>query len=183
MLSDVTTDQAGDVGFNPTAFDGAWRLIKDDSTILDEQSGEHVQETLIDQWIEMRTTDGVMKCATHVQIAPDLTIHEEFEVKLNDDKWVPYTLVRVDGDPDHPSLRPSDGRLLKSGLQIGEPSAWVKLTYIDERTTVRTTKNVDGSAQYVLVNRLAEDGNRISGYLMTPDGKLVINKHMIRESD
>ncbi|SEB64678.1 hypothetical protein [Rhodococcus koreensis] len=183
MSTDVVADQTGDVNINLAAFDGVWRLAKDESTVLDEQSGEHVKESLTDQKVEIRTgADGVQTHDTYVQITPELRIHEQFVIELNDDKWVPYTLLEVDGDPSHPRLQGGGGQLLKAGLKLGEPSAWLKMTYIDERTTVRVTKNLDGSAQYVLISRLSEDGNKVSGYLMTPDGKFVINKHLVRES-
>ena len=66
---------------------------------------------------------------------------------------------------------------------MGEPIAWLKVAYVDPRTQVRLTKNLDGSAQYVLLSRVSEDGSKLFGYVMTPDGQFVTDKHFFRESD
>lgn len=167
--------------FDPSAFDGLWRLAKSGSTILDPETGERVPETLTDQWIERRTVGNVMTTTMHVRSAPDLTTHMEFSATLGGDEWVPYTVTGIDGDLSHPSLQPGEDKLLKAGWRIGAPIAWIKVSYIDPRTQVRLTKNLDGTAQYVLLSRLSEDAQKLYGYVMTPDGQFIIDKHFNRE--
>lgn len=183
QISPAASPQRLDNEFDPSGFDGVWRLAKSDSTILDPETGEHVEETLADQWLERRTVGREMTTTMHVGIAADLTTHMEFTATLGGEDWVPYVVTSIDGDPAHPALQPGEDKMLKAGTRVGEPIAWIKVQYLDPRTQVRLTKNLDGSAQYVLVSRLSEDGQKLYGYVMTPDGQFVIDKHFVREAE
>ncbi|RNL62853.1 hypothetical protein EFK50_14055 [Nocardioides marmoriginsengisoli] len=183
ILNQDATALQGDIDFDPTRFDGVWRLTKADSTILDEQSGAMVQDTLTDQWIERRMVGDVIHYKMHVQIAPDLTTHMGYEAKFNDKTWVPYTVVSIDGDENDQRLQPGAEKLLKAGTIVGKPIAWVKVLYVDPWTQIRISKNIDGTPQYVMQSRLSDDGNTLCGHVLTPSGKLLIDKAFQRESD
>ncbi|ROO87272.1 hypothetical protein EDD29_4867 [Actinocorallia herbida] len=181
MIQNEVTAQASDVGFDPAQFDGKWRMARAASTILDPETGEMKQEPILDQWAENRTDGDVITYTIGVQIAENLTVHMGYTVKINDPQWVPYTVVKIDGDPDDPRIAPGD--LLKGGMVLGQPIAWIKHVYVDPRTQFRITKNLDGTAQYVLQRRLSEDFQMLYGHVLTPDGRLEIDKHFYRESD
>lgn len=181
IQNSVTADQLLDVDFDPTKFDGKWRMQRSASTVLDPETGEMKQEWLLDQWAENRTDGDVITYRISVQIAEDLTIHMGYTVKINDTKWVPYTVVAIDGDPNDPRLAPGD--MLKGGTVLGQPIAYIKHVYVDPRTQFRITKNLDGTAQYILQRRLSEDYRLLYGSVLTPDGRLEIDKHFYRESD
>ncbi|MEQ6900428.1 hypothetical protein [Nocardioides sp. YIM 152588] len=183
MSQNTVSPQSVDVDFDPTRFDGVWRLAKADSTIRDDETGQMTAETLTDQWVERRTVGDVMDYKMHVRIAPDLTTHMEYRVRFNDTVWVPYAVTSIDGDPNDPRLAPGDGKLLKGGTIIGQPIAWVKILYIDPWTQVRLSKNLDGTTQYIMQSRLSEDGTKLYGHVLTPGGQLIIDKHFVRESD
>lgn len=177
----VSNDQSTDVDFDPSRFDGKWRMAREASSVLDEETGEMVQEPIVDQWSENRTDGDVITYTISIEVEPGLTLHMGYTVKINDTAWAPYTVVRIDGDPEHPHL--AGGGMLKSGVRVGEPVAWIKHVYVDPRTQFRITKNLDGTPQYVLQRRLSEDGNKLYGSVLTPEGKLVIDKHFVRVSD
>lgn len=181
-LNKVSAHVGRDASFNPHHFDGSWRIDVEGSVIRDEATGEMVRETLADQWMERSTAGDVITCQMHVQIAPDLTTHMEYVVRLDDDAWAPYTCVGIDGDVSDPRLQPGETSLLKAGTIIGQPIAWMKIVYVDERTQVRITRNLDGTPQYILQSRLSEDRDTLMGALLLPDGSMGLDKRLLRES-
>ena len=92
-------------------------------------------------------------------------------------EWVPYGVVEIDGPEDHEMLKPNE--TLQAGTKLGEPIAWVKQVYVDARTHYRISKNVNGTAQYVMLRRLLEDGSILST-VIDPDGVPTIMKYFVR---
>jgi hypothetical protein len=113
-----------------------------------------------------------------VQIKPDLTVYMGYTCRFDDREWAPYQVVEVDGNSADEALRPGD--LLKAGIQLNEPIAYIKQVYVDPRTQYRVTRNLDGTAQYVMLRRLAEDGSTNTGTVMTPDGQPTVSKVFVR---
>jgi hypothetical protein len=164
--------------FDPSGFDGHWVMVNDESTIWDPERGEYVPEVLKGQEIDIRHDGDVQIYRIRVDITEDLTIHMGYECRFGDAVWVPYTVVQIDGDPDHPALAPND--TLKQGTRLGAPIAWIKQIYVDPRTQYRISRNPDGTAQYVMMRRLSEDGTRNVGTVLTPDGTASIDKAFMR---
>ena len=62
----------------------------------------------------------------------------------------------------------------------GKPQTVNDSTYVDLRTQYRISRNPDGTAQYVMMRRLSEDGTRNVGTVLTPDGTASIDKAFMR---
>jgi hypothetical protein len=168
-----------DEGFNPSGFDGVWRMDLSQSQVRDPSTGEWQPEWLRGQINEIRHEGATQHFRLQVQVAVDLVVFKAFTATLGAPGWAPYDVVHIDGDPHHERLGP--GGLLKGGMRSGEPAAWVKLLYVDPRTQYRVNRNPDGSAQYLLLRRLSEDGQRLTGTVLTPDGEAIIAKAFVRD--
>src|SRR5207302_10926417 len=111
--------------------------------------------------------------------AEDLSLYLRYTCRYDADEWVPYTVFHIEGDRDHESLRPNDFRTVHA--RVGEPIAYLKQIYVDPRTRYRITKHPDGRAQYCLMTRLSEDGQRSVAKVMAVEGDAEIDKHFIRD--
>lgn len=164
--------------FDPTGFDGRWGMVLDESTVWDEVKQEWVPEVLAGQEVRIHHVGDTQHYRIRVDITEDLSIHMGYECTFGDSKWVPYTVLQIDGDPDHPMLAPND--TLKQGTRLGEPIAWLKQVYADRRTQYRITRNPDGTAQYIMMRRLSEDGTRNIGTVLSSEGVANIDKAFMR---
>jgi hypothetical protein len=165
-------------GFDPSGFDGVWRM-QAGSRVRDPRSGEWVPEPIQQQVIDIRHDDDVMHCRVRIDHAEDLSLYMRYTCRYGADEWVPYAVYHIEGDPNHEKLRPNDYR--KVVARIGEPIAFLKQIYVDPRTRYRITKHPSGSAQYVLMSRLAEDRQQMVGRVLAAEGDGEIDKHFVRD--
>jgi hypothetical protein len=166
--------------FDPSGFDGVWRMYLPDSKVLDPATGEWVPEVINDQVSEVRHDGDVMEFRSRIQHAPDLVLYLRYVCGYDTEEWAPYTVMHIDGDPEHESLRPN--RFRKVHARVGDPIAFVKQVFVDPRTRFRITRHPDGSAQYLLMNRLSEDRQRSVAKVMSADSDAAIEKHSIRDT-
>jgi hypothetical protein len=166
--------------FDPSGFDGVWRMYRPKSQTRDPVTGEWVPEVIEDQIAEIRHDGDVLQFRCRIDHAADLQLYLSYTCRLGSDEWVPYVVFHIDGDPDHESLRPNDFR--KVHARVGEPIAFVREIYVDPRTMFRLTRHPDGSAQYGLMSRLSDDGGRIVGSVQSAESDAAIVKHMIRDT-
>jgi hypothetical protein len=162
-----------------SGFDGVWRIYLPDSKVLDPQTGEWVPEVIQDQVSEVRHDGEQMEFRSRIQHAPDLVLYLSYVCGYGDREWAPYTVMHIEGDPDHESLRPNNFR--KVHARVGEPIAFVKQVYVDPRTRFRITRHPNGVAQYLLMNRLSADLRRSVAKVISADGDAAIEKHSVRD--
>lgn len=160
-----------------SGFEGEWEIDLDRSQVRDETTGEWVPEWLKDQDIFMRQEGDVQTYRGVVRAADDLTLYLGYTCAFGQSEWVPYAVVEIDGPTDHPLLTPN--ATLKAGTTLGEPIAWVKQVYVDRSTHYRISRNLDGTAQYMMVRRLLADGSILST-VIDPDGIPTIRKFFTR---
>jgi hypothetical protein len=166
--------------FDPTGFDGVWRMYLPDSKVRDPETGEWVPEVIRDQVSETRHEGDVMHFRCRIEHAEDLVLYLGYTCRYGADEWVPYTVLHIEGDPNHESLKPNNFR--KVHARVGEPIAFLKQVYVDPRTKVRITRHPDGDAQYVLTSRLSEDRQRNVATVQAVEGGAAIEKHAIRDT-
>jgi hypothetical protein len=162
-----------------TGFDGVWHMDQGRSRVWDEETNQWRQEPIEAQTLDIRHEGDVMHYRIAVKHSPTLTIHMTYECRFSDEKWAPYSVVDIEGDAGHDDLKPGD--LLKSGIRLGEPIAYIKQVYVDPRTQYRITRNLDGTAQYAMLRRLSDDGQTNTGTVLTPQGVATISKVFGRE--
>jgi hypothetical protein len=171
MKDDLTIDGAG--------FDGTWHMDQNRSRVWDQDTNTWRQEPLQAQTLQIRHEGDVMHYRIAIKHDENLTIHMAYTCRFNDQSWAPYSVVAIDGDPEHEDLKPGD--LLKNGIQLGEAIAYIKQVYVDPRTQYRITRNLDGTAQYAMLRRLSEDGTTNTGTVLVPEGIATIAKVFGRE--
>ena len=166
--------------FDPTGFDGVWRMHLADSKVLDPVTGEWLPETIDDQVSETRHDGDVVRFRSRIQHAPDLVLYLGYTCRYGAAEWAPYTVLHIEGDPEHEHLRPNEFR--KVHARVGEPIGFAKQVYVDLRTRFRITRHPNGVAQYLLMQRLSEDGRRSVAKVMNADSEAAIEKHSIRDT-
>jgi hypothetical protein len=108
-------------------------------------------------------------------------MHMGFSARFGENKWIPYAVFKIDGDKNDPILKPNE--LLKGGVEEGGKIADIQQFWVDERTHYRVTRNPDGSAQYLMERRMAEDGNSYVAYVLDAEGRLSVSKAFERVAD
>lgn len=166
--------------FDLSGFEGRWAIDLDRSQVRDENTGEWVPEWLKDQDIEMRHEGAAQSYRGVVRAAEDLTMHLGYTCSFDQLEWVPYSVIEIDGPADHPLLKPNT--TLKAGTKLGDPIAWVKQVYVDPSAHYRISRNLDGTAQYVMLRRLLDNGSILST-VIDPDGIPTIRKFFTRVAD
>jgi hypothetical protein len=157
-----------------TGFDGIWDMDPEASFVWDVEQGKWVPEWVQAQHMTLRHEGAKQIYTVRIQIADDLATHMGYESIFGDPTWVPYSVWEIEGDPDHELLKPGD--MLKSGIVLRQPMAWVVQTYVDPQTHYRITKNLDGTAQYSMSRRLSDDGDSIVSVVTLPDGTPSVSK-------
>ncbi len=99
-----------------------------------------------------------------------------------DGGWAPYMcrdIVRIDTTDEGDR---SDERALINlpKYYAGKPTAYIKIVKITDSFMYRISKGLDGKPSYVLTTEVIDDGQRITGYLMTPDGQVLYNRTLLR---
>jgi hypothetical protein len=160
-------------------FDGVWRMLREDSMVRDPVTGEWVPEVIEEQVVDIRHEGPVVDCRVRIHHAADLVLYLKYTCRYDADEWVPYVVHHIDGDPNHESLRPNNFRTVQA--RVGEPIAYLKQIYVDPRTHYRITRHPDGAAQYSLMSRLSEDGERMVAVVHAVESEAAIVKHVIRD--
>lgn len=164
--------------FDTSGFDGVWHMYLPDSKVLDPVTGEWVPEPIKSQVSEVRHEGDVMTFQGRIDHADDLSMYLRYTCRYGADDWTPYEIVRIEGDPEHESLRPNHFR--KHHARVGGVMGYVKQVYVDPRTRIRITKHPTGEAQYVLMVRLSADCERSVAKVIAAEGDAGIEKHSIK---
>jgi hypothetical protein len=166
--------------FDPSGFDGVWRMDRDASQVRDPNTGVWKPEAILEQVIEMRHDGDVMDYRLRIDHAEDLSLYVRYRCRYGDAGWAPYTVFHIEGDPDHPMLQPGDFR--KVPASVGTITAFVKQIYVDPRTRYRITKHPDGRPQYSMLSRLSEDRNRLVATVHSVEDEGAVVKHFDRDT-
>jgi hypothetical protein len=153
-----------DADFDPSGFDGVWRTDR-------SSPGELV---------EIRHDGDVVQCRSRIDHGDDLSLFLGYSCRYGADEWVPYTVLHIEGDPDHERLRPNAFR--KVHARVGRPIAYLKQVYVDPRTIFRVTKHPDGTAQYGAVIRLSGNGQELTASVVAVDVDAPIVQHLVRDA-
>jgi hypothetical protein len=160
-------------------FSGLWRMSRRDSKVLDPMTGEWVQEVIQDQVNEILIDGSMTYTRVRIVHADNLTTYLGFKIEHGIDEWVPYTCFHIEGDLNHEALKPNNFRKIHE--RVGEPISYLRLIYVDPRTQYRVTRHVDGSADYMMQSRLAEDLQSRIAKVWAVDSTAAIEKHLIRD--
>ncbi|MCW2991243.1 MAG: hypothetical protein JWM73_1837, partial [Solirubrobacterales bacterium] len=145
-------------------FNGVWRIDLDRSTVWDDQAQKHVPDLVGEEIITLDTRDGVQDYEVLYGDAPRITMG--YASRLDDPAWTPY-LVRAIEESEAPGGTVDEFKARINAAQgtsertfvVGQPYGMVRTVYVDELTHYRLAKDPrTDKAQYVMMRRLAEDG-------------------------
>jgi hypothetical protein len=159
-----------------SGFDGYWYMNREESRWLDRASGLMVPEPIAAQTLKTVHHGDVFEGWCSVMPTPGVVHHLYYKVKFDDSEWAPYTCIGAEG----PEKEGGEGELLKNGIRVGEPIAYLKQVWVDERTQYRVCRNPDGTPQYVMMRRLSEDGQINVGTCVDPSGVTFVSKVLTR---
>jgi hypothetical protein len=158
-----------------SGFNGDWYMDREASRWLDRATNQWIPEPLAAQTLKTIVTDDVFQGLCSVSPAPGVVHHLKYQVKFDDQEWAPYTCIALEGQEE---VAPNV--LLKNGIRVGQPMAYLKQIWVDKRTQYRVCRNIDGSPQYVMMRRLSEDGQTNVGTCVDPDGVTFVSKVFTR---
>jgi hypothetical protein len=167
-----------DHSIDSSGFEGTWYMDQARSREWDKEAQEWRREPIEAQTLQIRVVGDVMHYKVAMRHSGKLVLHLTYDCRFEDENWVPYRVVALDAEENDERLAPGD--IIKSEVKLGEPIAWVKQVYVDPRTQYRITKNLDGSAQYIMLRRLSQDGRTNTGTVLDPDGTVIISKVFVR---
>jgi hypothetical protein len=159
-----------------SGFDGVWYMDKARSRWWDRATDRWIEEPVLAQTLRTVHHDDVFEGWAAVKPREGVVHHLRYRVRFDDREWAPYTCVAIEGE-DH--SEPT--AVLKSGIRVGEPLAYLKQVWVDERTQYRICRNPDATAQYVMMRRLSEDGSTNTGTCLAPDGVTFVSKVFTRD--
>jgi hypothetical protein len=159
-------------------FAGMWYMDRAASRWWDRAAEKWVTEPLLAQTLRTQYDGETFESWCSVMPAPGVVHHLHYRVKFDDEEWAPYTCVGVESPDGKGGSEPNE--VLKSGIRLGEPIAYLKQVWVDSRTQYRVCRNPDGSPQYVMMRRLSEDGSTNTGTCVGPDGIPFVSKVFTR---
>jgi hypothetical protein len=143
----VGTTKLSSEGAKKDPFSGAWKLnIAKSTMFVGEQNQFEITTFTIQNDVQQyQVWSQGHKNGGHPEHRAGYTS------KYNEAKWVPY-----------------------ADLETGKATSLVMTVKVDDRTHYRLARTPDGKAQYVLMRRLAEDGQSYAATLMNADGKITL---------
>jgi hypothetical protein len=159
------------------SFEGVWKIDVGRSTVWDPTVETYVPDEVGEEIVTIRIDGDVQNY--EVLYGRDPTVVMGYTSRYDDPIWVPYLVREVRGtseaglDADLAEFR----KRVKgtASYQPGTAYGLVRSVYVDERTHYRITKHQDsGLAEYAMMRRLSEDGQRYFATVLRIDG--VINR-------
>ncbi|MCW2494477.1 hypothetical protein [Jatrophihabitans sp.] len=165
------------------SFAGVWKIDTGLSNVWDPSTQSYVPDEVGEEIITIRLDGDVQDYEVLYGSHP--TVVMGYNSRYDSPEWVPY-LVREVRDVSEAGLEADLARhreLVKSPASFMPGTAYglVRSVYVDERTHYRVTKNQDsGIAEYVMMRRLSEDGNRYFATVLHTNGVINRTRHFVR---
>lgn len=167
-----------------SAFNGTWRVDPERSAVWDAASGGYVADEIGKEVIRMRVEGDIQDY--EVEYGADPVVRMGYKCRYDHPEWVPYMVREVRSSSDDVAaeiaamkrrIKADTGRHERH-FEVGRPYGLVRTLFVDERTHYRISKDPDdGSAQSVMMRRLAEDGDSYVATVLDTDG-IVFRKRL-----
>jgi hypothetical protein len=171
-------------------FSGTWRIDSGRSTVWDDATQAYVPDEVGEEIITLRVESDVQDYEVLYGDRP--TIRMGYTSRYDDPAWVPYLVREIigagSGDVSRSvadlkrRLRADQGERERR-FEIGKAYGLVRTVYVDERTHYRVSKSAeDGTAQSVMLRRLAADGNSYLASVLDTNGIVFRTRWFVRSS-
>lgn len=170
-----------------SAFDGDWRIDLGRSVVWDSSARTYVPDEVGEELITLRIDGDVQDY--EVRYGDDPVVRMGYESRYDDPRWVPYLVreVRSASDDVEGAVAAMKRRIkADSGarerhFEVGRPYGLVRTVFVDERTHYRISKSPeDGSAQSVMMRRLAPDGDSYLASVLDTEGIVFRRRWFVR---
>jgi hypothetical protein len=153
-------------------FNGTWSIDVAHSKVWDDASGSYRPDEVGDETITLSIKGEVQDYEVLYGDKPKVRMG--YTATYDSAEWVPYLVREISGvsaaeEDDSISefkrrIKASDGQRERHFV-VGKPYGMVRLVYVDPSTHYRVSRSgEDGSAQSIMLRRMAEDGQ---SYLAT----------------
>ncbi len=165
-------------------FDGDWRIDTKESKAWDNASAAYVPDEVGDELISIRTEDDIQ--TYEVLLGDRPTIRMGYSSRLDAVEWVPYAVREIRGigpDENEAEMVAAFVKRIRSRItdyRVGMVYGLVRVVWVDDRTHYRVSKNVDGAAEYIMLRRLAEDGQSYLASVLRSDGVISLIRRFVR---
>jgi hypothetical protein len=155
-------------------FDGHWKVDIAQSRIWDYQNGGYIPDPVGAELIRIRIDGDVQDY--EVLLGEQPTIRMGYTSRYDDAQWVPYTVREIRGISNEPSDQVLADFVKRThqrakSFSVGDVYGLVRVIYVDDRTHYRVSKDAKGGlAEYVMLRRLAEDGQSYTSSVLRVDG-------------
>jgi hypothetical protein len=168
------------------SFQGNWQIDVAQSRIWDYETARYVPDEIGEELIRIRIDDGIQDY--EVLLGDHPTIRMGYTSRYDAAEWVPYGVREIRGVPNGRSEQVLTDfvkrtRQRATTFRVGAIYGLVRTAYVDERTHYRFSKDADGLAEYVMMRRLAEDGQSFVSTVLRVDGTVSIVRRFVRMSD
>ncbi|MDB5714003.1 MAG: hypothetical protein JWO15_1400 [Sphingomonadales bacterium] len=166
------------------SFDGEWRIDAERSKVWDYETGQYLVDEVGEEIIRIRTDGDIQDYEVLLGDRP--TIRMGYTNRFDDKAWVDYTVREVIGvgeGQEESEIRAFIERTKShvKDFSIGASYGLVRSVYVDERTHYRLSKSPkDGSAEYIMLRRLDENGEAYTATVMRTDGIVSRIRRFIR---
>ncbi|HVV10468.1 hypothetical protein [Amycolatopsis sp.] len=161
-------------------FDGTWQIDTGKSRVWDPDQEKYIADEVGDEIITIRTEGDVQDY--EVLLGVDPTVRMGYTTRFDDREWARYEVREVIGRGDEAAMAGFRQRTMSNArFTVGTSYGLVRSVYVDERTHYRICKDEEsGEAQYVMLRRLAEDGQSYGAYVLRANGLLGRERHFVR---
>jgi len=169
-------------------FSGTWRIDASRSVVWDDATHAYVPDEVGEEIITLRIEDGVQDYEVLYGDRP--TVRMGYTSRYDDPEWVPYLVREITGTGRGDTaeavaefkhrLRADRGQRERR-FEIGKAYGLVRTVYVDERTHYRISKSADdGTAQSVMLRRLASDGGSYLATVLDTSGIVFRTRWFVR---
>jgi len=167
-------------------FHGNWKIDAARSKVWDDKGGRYAPDEVGEELIRIRIHDHVQDYEVLLGDRP--TIRMGYTCRYDDPEWTPYTVREILGvSAENPDGVLADfAERIKSRVRdyrVGTVYGLVRSVYVDERTHYRLSKSTGGVAEYVMLRRLAEDGQSYLATVLNADGIITRVRRFARVPD
>lgn len=171
-------------------FSGVWAIDVEASKVWDDATGSYVADAVGDEVITLTVADGVQDYEVLYGDRP--AIRMGYTSRYDDPTWVEYLVRGIDYGTADPVQQQAEVEAFKTKIkavdgererrfEIGRAYGLVRTVYVDDRTHYRVSKSPeDGSAQSIMLRRMAEDGNSYLASVLTVDGVIYRVRRFVR---
>lgn len=172
-----------------TFFDGTWAIDLPSARVWDDATGQHVLDEVGQEIITIRTDNGVQDY--EVLYGDDPVIRMGYTARIDDSAFVPYSVREVtyskgeteEGVEEFKRRIKASGGERDRNFEVGKNYGNVRVVWVDDLTHYRISRDDTGTAQSVLLRRMAADHQSYLTHVLDVHGIVYRIRKFVRQAD